>query len=812
MRVGKIIFTALGIISLASCGIDDALKVDLVELGALQRTIVVEAEMSEVPVTVYSNGPFHIELDGEDTSWISLSEESGSGDCTVTAYCAFNEEFKRAAKIILCSEVDSRRDTINIRQKGLVEAVLKLDNTSVVAAGRGGDESIKVRTNVPFEYMKLEKIYDKDIDDDWIRNVEIKDDQSGTGITDMVFSLKPNPDEVAPRTASVIVSFTDGWGDSVRIMVNLVQRNAKEGLGRVISFLDFKNTYATGNPVNDYVIIDGVVISNTQGGNAGENDQKTSSTIDYSYSDRTIYVESTDGTLGFSLLTETAEDNITNQFDRIQILMHGATAVIKENPERVDITGITKSMIVSQVPGTKADVPVKERHINSLTDDDIYTYVTLTDVEIPVRKGSICPVGENMTIATNGHRLTKYPLLIRDINGDVSYLMTNTVCRYRNDGTRLPYGSGKLSGVLVHERFSRFEWRNGADPLDIDDDPTLGFISRYQLRHQTKEDIWGQMNDSVEDSFSALLAEYRFMNPDMDNWVLRPTYGDNGWFTHTYQTKYTGDPEKTYNMMTYRQHLYGGYCYSYLGPVGSRDEYLFGKNFGNRNGLGIVLDPAKEHYNPVMDEFISRNPDGSIEWCGQYAANQYAGYGAGGWSEGASHGKKINYDGRGMAEADCMTAFANSFWWDDQTQRPYGWLLNFSTKGIATSHLSLQISVSNTQWFCPRFWKAEWSYTDAQDEEHDKDWHLISEYTVPDESYYTNTLFSSLTAFKYINFSLPLEILGQENVYIRLVPVNDLCSDGVDYANARMDEASSGLALSWGHKSLLEYIAVRYNK
>ena len=44
----------------------------------------------------------------------------------------------------------------------------------------------------------------------------------------------------------------------------------------------------------------------------------------------------------------------------------------------------------------------------------------------------------------------------------------------------------------------------------MDDDPTLGFIGRYQIRHQTKGDIWDNMQNSVEDSFSALLTEYRY--------------------------------------------------------------------------------------------------------------------------------------------------------------------------------------------------------------------------------------------------------------------------------------------------------------
>ena len=76
--------------------------------------------------------------------------------------------------------------------------------------------------------------------------------------------------------------------------------------------------------------------------------------------------------------------------------------------------------------------------------------------------------------------------------------------------------------------------------------------------------------------------------------------------------------------------MVGGGTYEYLGPVGNSANNLFGANYGNKNGIGIVIDPSKESWNPKMDAFISRNPDGTIEWCGPYASDQYAASGSGG--------------------------------------------------------------------------------------------------------------------------------------------------------------------------------------
>ena len=86
---------------------------------------------------------------------------------------------------------------------------------------------------------------------------------------------------------------------------------------------------------------------------------------------------------------------------------------------------------------------------------------------------------------------------------------------------------------------------------------------------------------------------------------------------------------------------------------------------------------------------MSRNPDGTLEWCGPYAKDKNAANGTGGWpgnNEIATNSTQINYNGstgmrgKGNVYGSCYTAFANHFWWDDDTDRPYAWLINFSTE------------------------------------------------------------------------------------------------------------------------------------
>jgi len=540
-----------------SCDYDDAADIAKVELGAPGKEIVVNASDTTFNVPILSNAKYHYELMEGAESWLHITGEPTETDSNLTLYCEPNNEFKRKGIIYLISDVDSRKDSVVVKQRGWKVAKLTMENTSIVADGGSGTVKVPVRTNIPFSYMTVNTEYAAE-GATWIDKINITDAVEESA--EMEISIGANPDAEAPRAASVNFSFVDGWGDKVSLLVNVLQKSANNTLGKILSFDEFIDKYATGKPVNDYVILEGIVVSNKAGRNAGADEQKTTSAVDYSISERTVYLEAEDGHRGLSILTATADDNVFDQYDKIQILMHGTVANLKEEPLRCDITGVTKTMVTSRLPGNKSSVPEKAMYIRDLTDNDVYTYVTLKDVEFPVRKGSLVPVNDGYTVATNANRFTQYPRLLRDINGNDIYLTTNAICRYRSDGTRLPYGSGNISGVVVHDAFPRMDWRDGTDIIEVNDDPTLGNIGRYQLRHQTKDDVWGQMKDNFEDGFSKLLTEYRYWVPNEADSTMRPSYGKNGWMNHTYCKRYTHTEAKDM-VKAYSQHMDGRHTF-----------------------------------------------------------------------------------------------------------------------------------------------------------------------------------------------------------------------------------------------------------
>lgn len=783
-----------------SCSLDETADIKLVELGTpLENNICfVEAAGGEYDVEVLSNGAYHVEFTEND--WLTLSALQGNGDGRIKLTATPNKEFKRMTSFVLCSDVDTRRDTVYVKQKGDIEASLSMDNTSLVLPGAGGQSTAAIRTNIPFSYIESSVAYNEFDNVDWLDLSKLS--ISGEGASQTIsISSSPNTDPVSIRSASLYLSFVDGWGDKVALEILLMQKNSNEGLGVLKSFAEIRALYPNGGEVEEDYILEGVVVSNTEGGNAGENEQISASAIDYSGSQRTVYFQSLDGNYGFSLLTETQEDNIFKQFNKVQILLKGTEIYLFDQPVKYyQIKGIRKNMVASNERASDNEIVVKEKHFKDITDEDIFTYVRLKDVEFPVRKGSICPINEGYSTAGKSDRISKFPLLVRDINGDSFYMYTNTVCTYRNDGTRVPQGSGRIAGVIVHERFSRFEWKDGMDLLDMENDPELGNIGKYQIRHQTKGDIYDNMAMDFKDNFSELLVEYRYWNPDVEKGVQKPTYGDNGWFTHTYQQKYTGTESKDYTEEQYRQHMSAEVCFSYLGPIGLAGS-MFGSNTGNLNGLGIVLDSSKDRYNPEMSEWVGEH-NGTMQWLAPSTSMADA-------EIPLRVANAGNGAGKGWCSSDCYCAFRSLKWWDFDSNRGYAWMLNFSTKGIAKK-LSMQISVLNSsqKFYSPRYWRAEWSEVDSMDPTMDAQWHTIDEYTVPDISQWTGTLFSSVVGYKAINFDLPEELLGKENVYIRLMPISVMCSSGGDYTDATITNDEEGDK----HASSIDYIAIRYNK
>ena len=729
----RLLLPLLGGLALTACEKDNGEETRVSEFGPYKKEIIAPWKGGTGSIPVLANQPYDIELINPDNGWLTLDTEGRGTHFTGDDYFKFqattNDGFPRMEGIRLWTH--NRADTVYIKQEGFITPKLDFSTRSIMVLGDGGQATAQLSTNLELEDLRQSIVYTSADEGGWISDLDISN-----GF--LILQTDPNADPEALRNARITLSYRDGWNRTISSTVYLTQANAKNEFGHEISFSEVRDLVGI---VNKDVYIEGRIISDIGNGNNGENMMTGQTSIDYTETYRTAYIQSLDGSQGFMIKTVTEDDNIFERYSKVRILLKGVTVEAESNPERYILKKVTSAMVMSSVSGSAADIPQKVKRYNELTDMDVYTWVTLADCELPVRKGSLTPINEGYARSTNANRETKYPMLVRDKNGDSFYMLTNTTCKYRRDGSMLPYGSGNISGVLVHETHDRFVWMGSKD---------MGDIGRYQIRHLTREDI--ALEKDFENSFSALLTEYRYGK--LESHIFRPTTGDNGYLTFTHPDEKSGDAG------------WGTSDPSYLGPIGNesnpdKEKPWGGTNKGNINGNGVV--------------------ENGKQMCSDPGTNN---------------------DGKGNLTSAEFSAWTNKCqWWNTETDRSEAWLLHFSTQGISTDVLSMQVAMQNRSIGGPRYIRVDWS--EHGDNNRD-DWNPITEFQVPDIVNWNYTLYWQCAGYKYINVPLPLELLGKDDVCIRFSAANKK-------AGGKEDGEFDDQIITTGEIAF-SYIGVRYNK
>lgn len=404
-------------------------------------------------------------VDGIEANWMRIRDLDTyqvcrqiafDGDCSFRIECDQNDDYARMVKLLV--QTSSRTDTVYVKQLGKREPSIKLASGSLVLNGStAGNGEVAYTSNIS-DYQDIKYQISYSGEEGWIDAVSIDGDK-------VKLDYKANPSSDNLRTASVKVYYTDGFGTEYGQTLYVIQKTGNDGIGKTMSFADVRAMGKDGQTVgiNDYLIVEGYVVSNQASGNVGENEKLSLTASDNNSYKKKFYLESLDGNYGFLVQTATEEDNVFTFADKVTLLLKGTSLTKETDPERYEITGLTSSNIVGRETGFSSNLPEREKFISELTDADIYTYITLKDCEFAVRKGALTPLNDAYTLSSGKGMISKYPRLVRDSEGSSIYTYTNTTCPYRRDGVRLPYGSGTLSGVIVHELFPNYVYGDNDD-------------------------------------------------------------------------------------------------------------------------------------------------------------------------------------------------------------------------------------------------------------------------------------------------------------------------------------------------------------
>lgn len=336
-------------------------------------------------------------------------------------------------------------------------------------------DTVILQGNVGAQFPLIEKSITYQQGADWIEDVKLTNDSL------LLVAVRENTSGVT-RKADINLNLTLNGQKIVSLTQHVFQSNSDFDQ---MSFADLRGLIpaASGSVTIAAPLkaIDGIVVSDEGNPNMETNTQTGFKTIDLEETYRTAYVESEDGKYGFRLKFVSKSENILKRYSKVTISVDGLNLEKEAAPARYTISGVKAADIVSNEAGSAADLPGKQKSIGELTDDDMYTFVTLKDVSIAVPYGSYMNVNRGYsdqttwnTKGTTAPYVDAIPTCVYDRQGDHMNLLVNASAPWAV--TTLSPNSGTISGILTHSELLRYGGGNGD-------------IGTYQLRPVDEHDV-----------------------------------------------------------------------------------------------------------------------------------------------------------------------------------------------------------------------------------------------------------------------------------------------------------------------------------
>ena len=237
-----------------------------------------------------------------------------------------------------------------------------------------------------------------------------------------------------------------------------------------VSFNEIRSMGVSGKYVALSGVLEAFVTSDWRWTNTETGENLADCIVNIGASLQTAYIQNEEGTLGFRLKFKSIYGNRLEQGTRVSIDLNGCHLLKEENPQRYTIVGVDSRAI--NVISRDNFITTKKKHIAELTDDDVYTYVTLEGIEFRKKEGGYINVNEKIVQISSlneglshptvpGYKSAQenadaWPTLLRDNRGENIYMIVNSTCEWRRNNMGVPKGVGEVSGVIVHDELERY--------------------------------------------------------------------------------------------------------------------------------------------------------------------------------------------------------------------------------------------------------------------------------------------------------------------------------------------------------------------
>ena len=461
------------------------------EVGILEITnneIILQAEGAPVQVEVKSNTEWRIDF--AESTWFSTDIRGAQSSRTyfTVTYDENISDSERFCDIRVFTKDGKTSDVIKIKQLSRYPFIVPAsDNMELFT--KGGEYNMDISTNVPETDIVITPTVE------WVKEYRISDGK-------LYFNTETNSQ--SPRTGSIVLSYDDQYQRKATTTINLSQAYSEYANAELVSYPTVYG-YPVGGITNN-VYIEGTIVATGTSKNFPNN--------------RYVIQNETGETVVFE-----SESLITfAQFAKVSLCLKDGT--IKEESEgsftyRL-ISGITAAHVISSELST---FTIPEKTIAELTDNMVFSLVTLKDVEIASPVGAFTnfkttdpgaadrKANKNYWVEKFPAYYRYYPTCIRDKNGSNTYMLTSLDAPYAHE--TLPKGSGTITGIVAKVKLTNF---------DISE-------SRLCILPLHREDInIGDMNE-----ITSVLVEWDCNVPD---WNFQQTYAD---YILGFQDDFRGD-------------------------------------------------------------------------------------------------------------------------------------------------------------------------------------------------------------------------------------------------------------------------------
>lgn len=294
---------------------------------------------------------------------------------------------------------------------------------------------------------------------DWISNVTTTTEALSFDVTDN--------DTKEARTAVIKVELASK-GIAVELKVTQGVKTRQYSFAELRAVLP-----SAGEQAFEGDFFEGVIVADAGQKNMETNPMTSATSYDDNESAITNYVQSLDGKYGMRLKFATAADNTLKKGDKVKISLAGATLVREDNPVRYTLRGVSANNVTME---ENVQLAARQKTIAELTDEDVYTWTTLKDVEIAFSYGSYNNIrtswlGFDANVANRQN--LDYRILMDSSHSTINMLVNSDVEWYMTDNG-VPQGSGDISGVIVSTTTSYHD---------------ANLLGKYQIRPLELSDI-----------------------------------------------------------------------------------------------------------------------------------------------------------------------------------------------------------------------------------------------------------------------------------------------------------------------------------